>query len=97
MLIFENNTYRFRCDADGKESERAPTLAALITATHFGNSLKDEPPGWTNGLGQLQVTGDESVFSDQYKWKVGPVSSGIHICPGCRGLFNLYHAIEINL
>jgi hypothetical protein len=92
MLIYDRNdaTYRYRCDACGTESVRCSTLAALNIATHFGNTLHDEPPGWCNSRGQLQVTQDDAVGSNnQYKYRRGPIDPGVHICPKCRGFFNL--------
>jgi len=92
MLIFENNTYRLRCDMCEKQSDHYSTQAELLAALHFGNSLWDEPTGWVAGRDPEQITGDESVYSDElYKWQTGIIVTGKHLCPSCRGLANRYY------
>jgi hypothetical protein len=90
LILDQSGSYYFRCDGCGKESDRYPTLAALERATHFGNTLYDEPPGWTAGRDQLPITADDALGSDQYKYSRGPISPGVHLCPSCRAIWGLY-------
>ncbi len=91
MLIHTNTGYYFQCDVCNTRSDEYPTVEALREATHFGSSLYSEVPGWVNSRGQLQVTADEAVvWSDQFKYHKGILNLTQHVCPTCRGFFNLY-------
>ena len=75
----------------GTISASYPSYEALVVATHLGNSLWDEPPGWVNGRPPEQITGDEGVTSDQFTFQQGIISIGTHLGPECRGLANRYY------